>query len=250
MIVHKFPEDVPYINIYPIGDVHLGARECDVGLFKSYIDKIANDPYGYAVIVGDIMNMGLKNSKSNVYEEVLSPNEQKELCYELLEPIAHKILAGCGGNHEQRNVRETGTHPLYDVFCWLRIQDVYRENACFIKINLGKSLEHGNRQVSYGLTLTHGKTANKDLKWTYTVDGCDIFISGHTHEPDHRPLGKIVMDMQNEVVRTKGYQHIVVTPFQNYGGYTIRGKYFPNHLEQFQKITLSGTRKKVSYTFE
>lgn len=250
MIVKKLPDDVPYINLYPIGDVHIGSKECNINLFRWYIHRIENDPYGYAVIVGDIMNMGLKNSKSNVYEEVLSPLEQKEWCYELLLPIKDKIIAGCGGNHEQRNVKEVGTNPLYDVFCRMQIEDVYRENICFIKLNLGKSTDHGQRQVSYGIVLTHGKTARKDMLWTYTVDNCDLFISGHTHEGTHSPHGKIRMDLQNECVKTVGFQHVVVVPFQEYGGYAIRNKHFPNHLEQAQIIKLYGNRKRVSYLFD
>lgn len=248
MIVHKLPVELPYLNLYPFGDVHIGSKECNLELFKKLIDTIKNDPFGYAVIVGDMMNMGLKNSKSNVYEEVLNPLQQKETCYELLKPIANKILAACSGNHESRSVREVGTNPLYDVFCRLQIENVYRENACFIKINLGK--RNKQRQVSYGVVLTHGKSFNKDQRWSYSVDNCDLFISGHTHDALHKPLGKIRLDMKNECVRTVGYQNIVVVPFQNYGGYAMQGKFLPNHLEQFQKIKLFGDSKRVGYSFE
>ena len=250
MIVRKLPEDTPYVRLYPIGDVHIGSKDCDMESFEDYIKQIAKDPYGYAVIVGDLMNMGLKNSKSNVYEEVYNPREQKEICYELLLPIKDKIIGACSGNHEQRNIREVGTNPLYDVFCRLGIEDVYRENVCFIKLNLGKSNDHGQRQVSYGIVLTHGKTTRKDYLWNYTVDNCDLFISGHTHEGTHKPLGKIKLDLQNEVVRTVGFHQVVVTPFQSYGDYAIRNKLFPNHVEQHQIIILSGTHKQISYLFE
>lgn len=248
MIVHKLPSELPFINIYPIGDVHLGSKECDIDLLKEWINTVKEDPFGYAVIIGDMMNMGLKNSKSNVYEEVLNPQQQKELCYELLKPIKHKILAGCSGNHEARMVKEVGTNPLYDVFCRLQIEDVYRENACFIKVNLGQ--RKADRQVSYGIVLTHGSTTGKDERWIYSVDNCDLFINGHTHNADHKPLGKIRMDLHNECVRTVGFQNVVVVPFQSYGGYALRGKFLPNHLQQFQKIRLFGDSKRVGYSFE
>ena len=247
MIVHKLPDNLPYINIYPLGDVHLGSKECNTDLLRKWLKMVYDDPFGYVVVVGDLLNMGLRNSKTNVYEEVLNPQQQKELCYELLKPIKGKILAGCSGNHEYRNVREVGTNPLYDVFCRLQIEDVYRENACFIKLSLGKRKK--DRQVAYGITLTHGSTKNKDLQWTYSVDNCDLFINGHTHDAIHKPVGKIVMDMQNEVVRTVPVHDVVVIPFQEYGGYAIRGKYLPNHLGQFQRITLSGETKHIAYTF-
>ena len=90
------------LHLYPLGDVHLGSKECNIDLLKKWVSTVENDPYGYAVLIGDIMNMGLRNSKSNVYEEVLPPIKQKELCFELLNPIAHKIIGGCSGNHEYR----------------------------------------------------------------------------------------------------------------------------------------------------
>lgn len=239
-------ENLDRLNIYPVGDVHIGSKEFDLDLFKQWIEVVKNDPNGAVVIIGDMMNMGLRNSKSNVYEESLTPMEQKELCYELLAPIANKIVAGCSGNHEYRAVREVGCNPLYDVFCRLRIEDRYRENACFIKLTVGKQ---GKNPNTYGVVLTHGSSKNKDKRWTYSVDGCDCFISGHTHEGTHDPLGKIRMDLTHNKVKTVGYQNIVVMPFQRYGGYAIRGKYTPNHLGQFQCITFDGTSKRVGYTY-
>ena len=245
LITHKF-ETPPFINIYPLGDVHIGSKECDLELFKQWVETVKNDPFGYAVIIGDMMNMGLRNSRSNVYEENLSPMEQKELCYELLSPIADKILAGCSGNHEYRAVKEVGMNPLYDVFCRLRIEDRYRENACFLKLTVGKN---GKNPNTYGVVLTHGISKNKDLTWTYSVDGADVFISGHTHLGTHQPCGKIRMDLSHDKVKTVGYQHVVVLPFQRYGGYAIRSKYAPINLDQFQRVQFDGSSKRVGYSY-
>lgn len=239
-------ENAEQLNIYPLGDVHIGSKEFDLDLFKLWVEMVKNDPNGAVVIIGDIMNMGLRNSKSNVYEEVLSPMQQKELCYELLEPIADKIIAGCSGNHEYRAVKEVGMNPLYDVFCRLRIEDRYRENCCFMKLTVGKK---GSNNNTYAVVLTHGSSKNKDEKWTYGVDGCDCFISGHTHDALHKPLGKIRFDLHHDKVKLVSYQHIVVLPFQNYGGYAIRGKYMPNSLGQFQRITFDGKSKRVGYIY-
>lgn len=238
--------DIPQLNLYPIGDVHLGSKECDMNLLYQWRKMVKNDPHGRVVIIGDMMNMGLKNSKSNVYEEILTPMQQKEVCYEFLKPIKDKILAGCSGNHEYRMVRDVGTNPLYDVFCRLCIEDRYRENACFLKLTVGKC---GRNPNTYGVVLTHGSSRNKDLNWTRSVDGADVFISGHTHDGYHQPCGKIVMDLTHEKVKTVGYQHIVVLPFQEYGGYAMHGKYIPNHLGQFQCIVFASNEKRVGYIY-
>ena len=245
LIDSKF-EDYTHLNVYPIGDVHIGSKEFDYDLFLQWRSIVENDPNGAVVIIGDMMNMGLRNSKSNVYEEKLSPLEQKELCYELLKPIRHKILGGCSGNHEYRSNKEVGSNPLYDVFCRLGIEDRYRENICFTKLTVGKQ---GKNPNTYAVVLTHGSSKNKDEKWTYSVDGCDCFISGHTHLGTHQPLAKIRMDLTHNKVKTVDYQHIVVVPFQRYGGYAIRGKYMPTSIGQFQCVTFDGTTKRVRYSY-
>lgn len=57
------------------------------------------------------------------------------------------------------------------------------------------------------------------------------------------------MDLRHNKVKTIGYQHIVVLPFQEYGGYAMRGKYIPNHLGQFQCIVFAGNEKRVGYIY-
>lgn len=246
-LIQKNYGPIDQLNIYPIGDVHIGSANFDLSLFKKWVQTVQEDPHSAVIIVGDMMDMGLKNSKTNIYEAVLTPRQQKELCYELLLPIVDKILAGCSGNHENRAVREVGSNPLYDVFCRLGIEDRYRENACFIKIQVG----HKKRNpIVYGVVATHGKSKSKDEKWNYTVDGCDCFISGHTHKGTHAPGGKIKMDFLHNTVKTTGYQHVVVLPFLKYGGYALAGKYTPNHPGQFQTITFSGIDRRVGYIYK
>lgn len=238
--------DFPYLHIYPLGDLHIGSKECNYEQYNEWVKTVLDDPYSAVVIIGDLMNMGLKNSKSNVYEETCSPREQKERCYNMLKPIAHKIIAGCSGNHEYRMVKEVGTNPLYDVFCRLGIEDKYRENVCFLKLTVGR---YGANPNTYGIVLTHGSSKNKDLDWTYAIDGADVFISGHTHLGTHQPCSKIRMDLTHEKIKTVDYQHIVVLPFQEYGGYAIRGKYRPTTAGKNQCVKFDGTRKRVSYFY-
>lgn len=245
MVKHKLPWDFPYIHVYPIADAHIGSAEFDQQLFKTWIKTVQDDPFGYAVLAGDMMNNGVKNSKTNVYEEVMRPSQQKEYLYQELKPIKDKILGACGGNHEYRNIREVDDDPLYDVFCRLGIEDRYRQNACFIKVNLGTAKK--GRQVSYCIVLVHGKTRNKLQKWQYAIDGADIIISGHIHIPEETPPCKLRVDMHNETVSVVEFTNVVCNSFQKYGGYAMRGLYLPNASKRFQILTLDGKTKHVGY---
>ena len=57
------------------------------------------------------------------------------------------------------------------------------------------------------------------------------------------------MNLRDEIVKPIDYQHIVVLPFQKYGGYAVRGKYLPNAIGQFQRIQLDGSSKRAGYSY-
>ena len=53
LIQSKF-EELDYLNIYPLGDVHIGSKECDMELLKEWVEMVKNDPNGAVVIIGDM----------------------------------------------------------------------------------------------------------------------------------------------------------------------------------------------------
>lgn len=246
MIVHKLPRDLEYINLYPLADTHIGSAEFNEPMFKLWVKTVQADPNGYILIAGDLINNGVKNSKTNVYEEMMRPSQQKEYLYEALKPLKEKILGGCGGNHEYRSAKDVDSDPMYDVMCRLQLEDRYRQNGAFVKIAVGTRKDN-HKQVAYGIVVTHGASKNKHDKFALSVDGADLFISGHTHDENYEPDAKVKMDMQNETVSIVPYKKVVCTPFQGYGGYALRGEYLPVTVSEFQVLRLDGKRKKINF---
>lgn len=247
LIPHKFPEDLEELHIYPVGDTQVGSAGFNKVLFRNWRDRVLKDPLAKVVIVGDMLNNGLKNSKTNVYKEKMSPSEAKMWLYEELLPIAGKIIGCVTGNHEWRSINETDDDPLHDIMCMLGLKDFYGENIQFLKVNLGK--RNATRQISYNLVLGHGVSKNKTEQFGYTIDGMDILITGHIHTAYSRFPAKIVIDSQNEVVRTVGFTHIVVPSFDEYGGYSVRGMYQPQDSCKIPMIILNGKHKEVNVSW-
>lgn len=248
MIVKKYGRDQTQLNIYPIGDTQIGSCNFNEKLFESWLEMVKNDPFSAVVMVGDMVNNGLKHSKTNSYAEKLRPREQKEWLRKKLEPISDIIIGAVRGNHEERSVNESDDCPLYDVMNKLDIEDLYRENMAFIKVSLGKRNE--NRQISYGLVLGHGGSSAKTDKFGYAVDGMDIMVTGHIHQPKSTFPAKIVMDMHNETVGLKGYVHIVVPSFEIASGYVLKGMYLPQDSTKIPIIMLSGENKEVNILWQ
>ena len=249
VVTHSLPSTSEYINIYPLGDVHIGSPQLNLTQFEDWIKTVASDNHGYVVIVGDLLDIATKNSKTNVWEASMSPSEQKAYLAEVLFPIKDKILGVVPGNHEYRMMREVGVNPLYDVCCKLGIEDVYRENACFIKLGIGSSKKNPDRQVQYGIALVHGASQNKHDNFCNGIDGVDVIFSGHDHKPRHVPRGKVRFNLNSSTVSIVPYQEVVVRSFPEYGGYALRGEYLPACTSGTQVVRLHSGTRRVDYEF-
>ena len=244
LIVHKFSRDLPYINIYPIGDLHIGSREFNEKAFRRWKDMVVNDEFAKVVIVGDIMDMATKTSKTNIFEATMNPFEQKKWVEKEFGDFRDKIIGSVQGNHEYRMNNATGICPMYDVLAKLDLEHLYRPAMAFIKINLGS--RNKDRQVSYTIVMAHGQAKGRTKQFPYAVDGMDIMITGHFHEPNNAFPSKILIDNKNETVSFKPFTHITVPSFTTLGGYTLRGMFLPQDGEKFPIIKLDGSQKYVS----
>lgn len=248
LVSHKLSDKLPYVNIYPLGDLHIGSANFSQDSFNRWKKAVMADPYGYVVLIGDMMDNGLKASHTNSYDATMSPRQQKDWLYNEFEPIKDKIVGAVQGNHEHRSTIMTDSYPLYDVLDKLGIGEVYRKNMCFVKLNLGKRTKC--RQCSYTLVLAHGNSKTKTQKFSYSIEGMDALITGHIHSPDSAVPSKIVIDNNNEVVRMRDFVHLVVPSYQALGGYALRGMYMPQSSKAIPVIRLSGTEKHMSVIWD
>lgn len=100
-------KDLKELRIIPISDVHIGDKLTNYKILKEVLETIRDTPNVYTILNGDLCNTALKNSKSDVYSDELSPMEQINRLIEILEPIKDKILVIGSGNHEDRILKET-----------------------------------------------------------------------------------------------------------------------------------------------
>lgn len=224
-IIHKtFPHEWEHLNVYAIGDVHVGSPNFNETAIQEKLRIIEEDEYGVVCLCGDLGDFGLKNSKTNVYQAVMQPKDQIDYIYELFKPIADKIISAVPGNHEERLVRECGIDPLLTLCTLWRIEEVYRENVAITKLAFGNVKGDHQQIIFYGIT-THGSTRNKHKKFISGFDGIDFAISGHTHTPEYSPHGKIRIDRNSGTANHVGYKEIVVDANLSPGGYGLKHEY-------------------------
>ena len=249
LITHHFPERKD-IRIYPIADVHLGAAEHMTREWEQFCERV-KDEQAYIILGGDLINNSTRNSVSNIFDEVMRPRDQKRLMVEMLKPIRDRILCMTTGNHERRN-KDVDDDPSYDIACKLDIEDIYRENIAFLKIQIGNKELDGTRNPTYLLTVTHGAgggmltggAVNRAERFAYVLDG-DALILGHTHKPFVTQPSKIKIDPHNNKVTLKPFKVISMTSWLQWGGYAAQKMLNPTSFCP-QVITLCGTKKEIS----
>lgn len=251
VITHKIPGNDD-ITLWLIGDVHIGAAEFNEEQFKRDIGNIEKDPNARVVLIGDLINNAVKSSVSNVYEERMMPAAAKKYAVKEFEPIKDKIICAVGGNHEMRSVKEVDDDPAYDIMCKLDIENVYRRNAAFVKLQIGNPQRDGEHNPTYTLFVTHGSgggttiggSANKQQRVQQIYEGIDVFIQGHTHKAVNFFPQRVVFDKHNNKIKFRTITCVNAPAYLDYGGYAMRGglQPFANVVSQ---VVLSGNKKQV-----
>ena len=246
LIVHKFDKE---INIYPIADVHFGAIHHQEAEWKAFVNKLLSEENSYVVLNGDLINNNTKSSVGSPFDDTMRPREQKTRMTEYLTPIKDKILCMTSGNHEQRSLKDVDDDPAYDIACKLDIEDIYRQNAVFMKIGVGKYNKCGAQysRNNYVFAVTHGTgggvytgaTVNRNERWGAVMDGVDCIIVGHTHKGTITRPSKIVIDVNKDTVSLRDYLVISCVSWQTYGEYAMRKMLLPTSSSNPQKLTLS-----------
>ena len=246
------PRDV---HIIPIADVHLGSAECMENAWSDFCTRVLKDPDAYITLGGDLIDNGTRSSVSDIFKATMPPSKQKKLMAEMLTPLRDRVLCAVPGNHERRSGRDADDDPVYDIMCKLDLEDLYRENIAFLKIQFGDREAAGTKNPTYTLVVAHGSggglltggAVNRAERFGYAIDGADALILGHTHKPFATQPGKIKIDPHHNQVTVRPFKVITATSWLEWGGYAAAKLMLPSsHAPQV--LTLSGSRKEMSIT--
>ena len=258
-IITKLPEKdfKNGIRIIPLADAHFGSKEFNETLWHNTLKRIQDEPDCFCVLVGDLIDNGLKNSVTNIYEATCSPSVQKEWLYNELLPIKDKVLGAVGGNHERRSNKEADDDPLYDVMVRLGREDVYRQNIAFLQIALTYLAKDSQKHMkkrerhhcSFYFAITHGagggqyigSSANRVQTFGNSIEGIHCLITGHTHKPVTFPVTFLLFN--NGAVVRRQYVVAVASSFLNYGGYPVQKLLAPT-AQTTTEILLSWSNKE------
>jgi predicted phosphodiesterase len=246
-ILISLPKEIEKAEIFIAADIHTGSAEFDEkrwGLFE----ELLKQPDKYVIFAGDQCEYATRSSKSDVYTQALSPSQQKRWWIEHLRRYKEKCLCIVDGNHEyNRASKDADSFPLYDIALALGIEDRYRSEGAFVDIGVGDGGHGKGKQTHYVFRVQHQAKNNVNFGTAYGFEGIDVFVSGHTHKPMDKPLGKLVYDSKNKSVSQRDVENIVSGHFLRFGGYGERNGYTPTSTKLFSVI-LHGKRDKCIET--
>lgn len=238
------------ITIIPIADVHIGDKLSNLKLLKEALQRIKEEPDTYTIINGDLCNMALKNSKSDVYSDGLTPMEQVLTATELLEDIKNKILVISTGNHEDRTIKETNIDVTRLIAKQLGIEDRYADAWWYLYLTFGK--DNKGRAITYGITGIHGygggrKSGGKinRLEDMSQVVIADLYLMSHTHKPISTKNCIYIPYYQSRALSKQEMYYLMTNSFlESDGGYAEKMGFAPTNTS-LTEAHLSGTKRKI-----
>jgi hypothetical protein len=228
----ELPSSLEEIELIPIGDVHVGDEFFDEKLFKNLMSYVLEKPHRYVILNGDLMDMALRTSVSDIYGANLSPAQQVQHIASILLPIRDRILAFGTGNHSERVYKSTGIDVDYLLALELGIKERYANNSFVLFIKVGES--HTSRpskkkQQVYSVFVQHGRGGGRKMgaKVNRLVDmdniiaNADLYVMGHVHSPVNLPQSTFVSDSQNMTIARHNSYYMIHNAFLDFGGYGL-----------------------------
>lgn len=170
-------DPLPALELVPISDVHVGSRSAAVDQFQALLADLPHHPHRRMVLLGDLGNYALKDSRSNCYEDPLHPQDELDLLLRWLRPVKDRISGLVPGNHEERIFRSAGidiSRILAEAF-----GVPYGEATLVLRVPVGS--------VTYTICCHHGTGGDRTTsrfegnhRLAQIVDAA-VYISDHIH---------------------------------------------------------------------
>jgi hypothetical protein len=226
------------LHVFPLGDIHKGSPNFEAAKWKEWLAYIEATEHASMLGTGDFLNVALKTSVSDVYEETQTVGVAKRELADELKPVheAGKLDLLIPGNHENRVTNATGECPIQDV-AW-KLGAPYARHAAMVVYTVG--------EVEYEVYIRHGSGSGRAGAQANRMDRealvatADVYVAGHTHR--QQLIRGAIFQRQDEQIIRRRQLYVTSGSFLSYEGYAARMGLPPADVGA-PRIRLDGTRK-------
>jgi len=193
--------DSDYAYLFPIGDIHIGDKFVDYRLLENNIKWVEGEPNARVVLMGDILNVATRSSKSSPFEQNMGLQEQIDLATKMFKPIGNKIIGAISGNHEARIEDFCNLDPLQTLCLALNVP--YLKYSSVVSIIVGRIAYTAYLHHTTGGGKTPGSKINRINELRKIVCNCDMYLGGHNHSLGVMPVTTRVVDTIHKSVIEK-----------------------------------------------
>ena len=174
----KYATKEKQVNLHPFVCWHVGAPQSDYEFINEAIARLAEDPYGLGVYMGDGGECVTKSSKGLIYEQTMAPQEQLNYLVDRLRPVREKLLFGVKGNHGWRTFKDSGLG--FDESLCMALQMPYLGTSAFWNLLVNRSSYDIFTHHGLDSGVATGTKVNKAKKLEEIVEA-DVIMSAHSH---------------------------------------------------------------------
>ncbi len=172
-----------FIRIVPLGDLHCGNRAALLEKFQEYVEYVRVTPDTYVLIMSDMMENVLPSTAQKypgaMFDQCMSPEEQKIWTKDVLKPIAPKIIGWLDGNHNMRSWYAAQMSPEKDIARELGIR--WFGLDALLTIQVGKNRYSIHATHGTGSAISAAAVAQKLQQQAKIYPGADVYLRAHHH---------------------------------------------------------------------
>ena len=179
------------VNLYFLGDTHIGHINHDSDKFKEHIELIKQDKNGIVMFMGDIADGRNPDHKFFDYEQVDTKHPMKGFlndCYKdfkkTILPIKHQIIGIHCGNHD---IESRFRHPYVEELC-SELKIKYLGYRALTKLAITTVHVNQRNNYEYVIFSCHGSGGGRKIgakinriEEEQSSNEADIYVQGHNH---------------------------------------------------------------------
>jgi predicted phosphodiesterase len=197
-----FSKSKPHIDLYPIGDTHLGAVDVDEATLKEHLKEIADNPNARIIFMGDCgdcithrdprfaAGMWSQRYIEAMHHEGGVVSATVDHVVELFDPVKDKVWAWLSGNHERTVRKHTDREIGNEICAMLGIPSKYMGYNGFVRVEWWReSSKAGGATAVTTIDVAHGWQAGRrsgsklnQLELELSYSNADMILRGHSHD--------------------------------------------------------------------